>query len=94
MTGFHELLEVPRTFANNKSAMDYQVGVFKSSPFWIICWSWKLLNPHSMMSFLLCFVFLDIAGLVFAKIRYLGFVPLFALVVSSELMMQTIRWRS
>ena len=93
MTGFHELLEVPAFFPNAKANMERQIGVFKSSPFWIISWSWKILNPHSMMSFCLCFVFLDLAVPVFTKIRFLGFVPLFALIVSSELLMQTIIWR-
>ena len=72
----------------------FQVSTLKSSPFWIISWSWKILNPHSQMSFLLCFVFFDRAGRVFLWLRYLGFIPLAALVACSEVHMQTVLWHT
>ncbi len=71
-----------------EQARHFQVGTFKSSPFWIICWSWKLLNPHSLMSVLLCFVFFDCAGRVFVWLRYLGYLPIVSLGVFSEVYMQ------
>ncbi len=91
MSGFHELLEVPRA---SPTAKDFQVTALKSSPLWIICWSWKLINPHAQMSLLLCFVFFDCAGSVFLWIRYLGFLPVMAVAAMSEVHMQTILWNS
>ncbi len=91
MSGFHELLEVPRV---SLSAKDFQVAALKSTPLWIICWSWKLINPHAQMSLLLCFIFFDCAGSVFLWIRYLGFLPVMAVAAVSEVHMQTVLWNS
>ncbi len=77
-----------------EQARDFQVSTLKSSPFWIISWSWKMLNPHSLTSVLLCFVFFDCAGGVFAWLRYLGYLPIAALGLFSEVYMQTIMWHS
>ena len=75
-------------------ARAFQVATLKSSPFWLVCWSWKLLNPHSLMSFLLCLVFFDCAGRAFLWARYLGYIPIVVLGVFSELYMQSAMWGS
>lgn len=84
MEGFHNLLERP----GNLAVKNLQVADMKSTPFWIISWSWKLFNPHAQMSILLAFVFFDVAGKSFFWLRYLGFLPLATLVLSSETYMQ------
>lgn len=77
-----------------EKAREFQVATLKSSPFWIICWTWKLLNPHSLMSLLLSFVFFDVAGPLFHWLRYIGYLPIVLLGVFSEAYMQTVMWHS
>ena len=61
--------------------------------FRIIVWSWRLLNPHALMSVLLVSIFFDKAVELFVWIQYLGFLPLLGLIVTSEVHLQATSWK-
>lgn len=94
MEQYHLLLEVPMASESaSGSAQELQTDTLRSAAFWIIAWSWRLLNPHALMSILLAAIFFDRAIDVFSWLQYLGFLPLFGLMVSSEVHLQTTVWR-
>jgi hypothetical protein len=70
----------------------FQTETLQSAPFWIIVWSWRLLNPHAQMSFLLGAIFFDKTLEVFTWMQYLQFVPLAALIFTSEVHLQATSW--
>ncbi len=56
-------------------------------------WSWRLLNPHALMSVLLVSIFFDKEIDLFLWLQYLGFVPLLGLVATSEVHLQATEWK-
>ena len=99
MQQYHTLLEVPHFSQTSNSHLgmgdvqQFQTDTFQSAPFWIIVWSWRLLNPHAQMSFLLGAIFFDKTLEVFSRMQYLQFVPLLALIFTTEVHLQATGWK-
>ena len=86
------LISDPLLLLIQDSILKFQTETLQSAPFWIIVWSWRLLNPHAQMSFLLGAIFFDKTLEVFSWIQFLQFVPLAALIFSSEVHLQATAW--
>ena len=94
MQQYHLLLEVAaKNVADVQLQQHFQTDTLQSAPFWIIVWSWRLLNPHAQMSFLLGAIFFDKTLEVFSRMQYLQFVPLLALIFTTEVHLQATCWK-
>jgi hypothetical protein len=53
MQQYHTLLELPHLSVDSHLGMGdvqkFQTDTLQSAPFWIIVWSWRLLNPHAQV---------------------------------------------
>ena len=53
MQQYHTLLELPHVSVDSHLGMGdvqkFQTDTLQSAPFWIIVWSWRLLNPHAQV---------------------------------------------
>lgn len=87
----HKLLEIP-VRKGNFSLLDFQTKETQSATFWIVSWSWKILNPHALMNFYLYSIFLDFGIPVLIHLHLIGFIPLLILAFTSEIHLQTIMW--
>jgi len=89
---YHTLLEVPVISAPvNMEVM--QTNTMQSASFWMIVWSWKLLNPHALMATLQYSIFFDQYLSVISWIQYIAFSPMFVLVFMSEMHLQATKLR-
>jgi hypothetical protein len=89
---YHTLLEVPVISAPvNMEVM--QTNTMQSASFWMIIWSWKLLNPHALMATLQYSIFFDQYLSVISWIQYIAFSPMFVLVFMSEMHLQATKLR-
>ena len=90
--GYHTLLEIPVVSAPiNMEFM--QTQTMQSASFWIIVWSWKLLNPHALMATLQYSIFFDQYLSVISWIQYIAFAPMVVLVTMSEMHLQATKLR-
>jgi len=94
MEQYHMLLEMPiKTETASGNAEDFQLDTLRSATFWIIAWSWRLLNPHAIMSVLLASLFFDKGVETFIWCQFLGFLPLLVLIFTSEVHLQATAWK-
>jgi len=95
MEKYHMLLEVPiqTTATSSGTAESFQLETMRSAAFWIIVWSWRLLNPHAIMSVLLVSIFFDREVELFLWLQWLGFLPLLGLIFTSEVHLQATGWK-
>lgn len=89
---YHTLLEVP-VISSPINIETMQISTMQSASFWMIIWSWKLLNPHALMSTLQYSIFFDQYLSVISWIQYIAFAPMFVLVFMSEMHLQATRLR-
>ena len=85
----HIHLEVPV----NSIVEDFQISVLQSTSFWIIAWTWKLLNPNATLSIYLYTIFFDFGVPFMVFFQYLAFVPLLGLAFISECHTKSIEWK-
>ena len=89
---YHTLLEIPVVSAPvNMEVM--QRNTIQSASFWMIIWSWKLLDPHALLATLQYSIFFDQHNSVISWIQYIAFAPLLVLVVMSEMHLQATKLR-
>lgn len=94
MEQYHMLLEVPiKTETALGNAEQFQLDTLRSATFWIIAWSWRLLNPHAIMSVLLVSLFFDKGIEMLHWFQCLGFLPLVVLIFTSEVHLQATTWK-
>lgn len=89
---YHTLLEIPVVSAPiNMEVM--QRNTMQSASFWMIIWSWKLLDPHALLATLQYSIFFDQHFSVISWIQYIAFAPMLVLVIMSELHLQATKLR-
>ena len=89
---YHTLLEVPVVSSPVNMEL-IQISIMQSSSFWMIVWSWKVLNQHALMSILQYSIFFDQHVSVIRWIQYIAFAPILVVVVISEMHLQATRFR-
>jgi len=94
MEQYHMLLEIPiKAETASGNAEKFQLDTLRSATFWIIAWSWRLINPHAIMSILLITIFFDKLMETLHWVHCLGFLPLFVLIIMSEIHLQATAWK-
>lgn len=89
---YHTLLEIPVVSAPvNMEVM--QRNTIQSASFWMIIWSWKLLDPHALLATLQYSIFFDQHNSVISWIQYIAFAPMLVLVLMSEMHLQATQLR-
>lgn len=62
-----------------------QMVVFRTHLFFCVVWSWRIVNVHSLLHFLLLAVFCDRIWAFLRYVQYLGFVVLLAIICVTEI---------